>query len=281
MKVEAQIDQLREVISRYKENNPNAIIGFVPTMGALHEGHLNLIETAKQQCDFVVCSIFVNPTQFNDSKDLDRYPRNKEADQLLLESVNCDLLFYPTEDEIYPGGVPNYKIDFQGLDKVMEGAFRDNHFQGVAMVVERLFEIVNPDRAFFGLKDFQQVAIIKHMVRLRNIDIDIIPLPIVRSKEGLALSSRNQLLNASEKKDALIIVQTLNHAKEQWNDQGSVESFKQMLTDFFNKGNLRLEYLEIVDNETLQPITEKQKNVSCCIAAYCGEVRLIDNIQIS
>lgn len=171
-------------------------IGFVPTMGALHSGHLSLIESAKSQCDVVVCSIFINPTQFNDAKDFDRYPRNYNDDAELLKSVNCDILFLPSVKEIYPDESFKLNIDFGFLETVLEGKYRPGHFKGVGMVVKRLFELVNPDHAFFGLKDYQQFMVIKKLVEIYQFPIQLHGMPTIREKDGLAMSSRNKLLNS-------------------------------------------------------------------------------------
>lgn len=281
MIISEDLDTLRKAISDLKQANPDRTIGFVPTMGALHQGHLSLVNMASEHSDIVVVSVFVNPTQFNDPTDLDKYPRTLQADINLLEQSPCDILFVPSEKEVYPHGKSDYEIDLKGLDKVMEGKFRDDHFKGVCMVVERLFEIVRPDKAIFGLKDFQQVAIIKHMVQERNIDVEIISAPIIRSSKGLALSSRNSLLTEAEKDQAIHIFKTLEHAKALVHDYTSASKLQKRLLDFFNEGNLKLEYLEIVDNQTLQPTETIHSGITCCIAAYCGSVRLIDNMQLA
>jgi len=265
-----------------KKENPQSILGFVPTMGALHEGHISLINAAKVSSDKVICSIFVNPTQFNNPKDLELYPSTLESDQKLVEQNGCDYLFVPSVKEIYPSGVDApYSIDFEGLDLIMEGQFRPGHFNGVAMVVERLFALVNPDMAFFGRKDFQQVAIIKQMVRVRKLKLKIHVVETLRNQDGLALSSRNALLSEQEKNDALIVFKTLSMAREWSKTVTKTEILKLKLIDFFNSGKLKLEYLEIVDDLTLKPIDTIQKNCTCCIAAFCGNVRLIDNMSLS
>ena len=180
---------------------------------------------------------------------------------------------------MYPDGIPQYSIDFEGIDLVMEGKFRDNHFQGVAMIVERLFNAVQPDKAFFGLKDFQQVAIINQMVKVRGLKVDIIPVDIVRSESGLALSSRNQRLSENQKEEALIIYHTLLQGKS-WANELSHQELQHKMISFFNEGSLRLEYLEIVDPKTLQSPKNPEGPWHCCIAAFCGGVRLIDNVQL-
>ena len=251
-------------------------------MGALHEGHLKLIAEALKKSTRVICSIFVNPTQFNDPKDLDRYPRTLDADVELLTKAGCHYVFVPAVNEVYPNGVNMaYDIDFKGIDEVMEGVFRPGHFKGVAMVVERLFELVKPDIAFFGKKDFQQVAIIKQMVKYRQLPVQIEVVETVRSADGLALSSRNALLSANEKQDALIIFKTLEKAKKLAVAGMDAQDLKKKLRRFFNTGNLELEYLEIVHSASLQPVEKIEPGCTCCIAAYCGKVRLIDNMQLA
>ena len=210
MKIIKASHLLVEAISKIRASAPDTTIGFVPTMGALHEGHISLIETAKKQSDFVIASIFVNPTQFNDKKDLERYPRTEAKDIAMLEANSCDLVFMPDVEDIYPkNDYSGYEIDLNGLDKVMEGKFRDNHFDGVCRIVEKFFRLINPDYAFFGLKDFQQVSIIRYMVKVRGLNVSIYPCPIIREEGGLAMSSRNVLLSPEERTDAQIINQTL------------------------------------------------------------------------
>lgn len=273
---------LHLALTTFKSANPKGLIGFVPTMGALHEGHIKLIHEARKKTDLVVCSIFVNPTQFNNPNDLARYPRTLEADLLLLEHALCDIVYFPTVEDVYPHGTnEKYNIDFFGLDQVMEGKFRPGHFNGVARVVHRFFDLVKPDIAFFGRKDFQQVAIIKHLIKVKNIAVQIEEVQTERSPEGLALSSRNMLLTEEQRTDALIIFQTLSLAREFAKTEKKTELVKNKLISFFNTGKLRLEYLEIVDNISLQTPEIIESGCSCCIAAFCGEVRLIDNISIA
>lgn len=274
--------QLMGFISNLRKENPNTVLGFVPTMGALHDGHMNLIKEAKSKSDQVICSIFVNPTQFNDATDLEKYPRTIEADLKLLEENQCDFVYTPQVEDIYPNGLNEaYSITFNGLDEVMEGKFRPGHFKGVAQVVERFFKIVNPDKAFFGRKDFQQTAIIKHLVKAKSLPVEISIVETSRSTEGLALSSRNTRLNDIQLKHALIIYKTLKNAQVLFATETTVAALKEKLINYFNTGNLVLEYLEIVDNTTLQPIQNTQETCTCCIAAFCGTVRLIDNMELS
>ena len=257
-------------------------IGLVPTMGALHAGHISLVTHALSENTKVVVSIFVNPTQFNDPKDLERYPRNIDADLKLLGKTGCHIVFVPEVDEVYPGP-DKRKFNFGELETVMEGKHRPGHFNGVAQVVSKLFEMVNPDRAYFGLKDFQQLAIIKSMVKQLEIKVEIVPCPIVREESGLAMSSRNELLSAEERKNAAAISETLFRAKELGN-QKSVEGLAEWIEQNINKNRfLTVEYVAIVDDKKLQPVknwNEKNTKVAC-VAAYCGKVRLIDNIVLN
>jgi pantoate--beta-alanine ligase len=279
MKVINSVIDLNKEIESFRSKNPKVTVGFVPTMGALHNGHVSLLHKAKQASELVVCSIFVNPTQFNNKEDLKNYPRTVDADLKILEENNCDIAFFPSESEIYPKNRDKYQIDLAGLDKVLEGKFRDDHFNGVCMVVERLFDIVKPDIAAFGLKDFQQVAIIKHMISVRNINVEILPCPILRETSGLAMSSRNALLSNQQKSEAAIIYKTLAEGKAEYNNGSDLETILEKMNSVFKKGNLKLEYLEIVDNNTLNSVEYVTTNLTCCIAAYSGVVRLIDNIQ--
>jgi len=255
-------------------------IGFVPTMGALHEGHLSLVKLAGEQVDFVVVSIFVNPTQFNDKTDLDRYPRDLQKDVDLLTASACQLIFAPEPEEIYPEP-DTRQFNFGQLELVMEGKFRPGHFNGVAQVVSRLFDIVQPDKAFFGQKDFQQLAIIKEMVRKLNLDVEIVPCPIIRETDGLAMSSRNMLLSPTQRKNAVHISATLFEATNKTSEL-SVEELCQWTLNRINENEfLNTEYFEIVNETTLMPV--KNWNENCrkigCIAVHCGKIRLIDNIE--
>lgn len=254
-------------------------IGFVPTMGALHEGHLSLVKECKKNSDVTVVSIFVNPTQFNDSEDLKRYPRTLDKDVELLKTVDCDIVFAPSVEEVYPEP-DTRKFDFGYLESVMEGAKRPGHFNGVGQVVSRLFDIVRPDKAFFGMKDFQQVAIIKNMVKQLKYNIEIIPCPIIREENGLARSSRNALLDEDHKKNATHIYATLKKARTLVSEMG-VKELKQWIADEINNNPfLDTEYVEIVENTTLKVVenwTEPGTKVAC-VAVYAGKIRLIDNI---
>lgn len=277
MQVLKSKNELVSLIDSYKKEGKT--IGFVPTMGALHNGHLSLVKECKKNSDVTVISIFVNPTQFNDLEDLKRYPRTLDKDTELLKSVNCDLVFAPSVEEIYPEP-DTRKFDFGYIESVMEGAKRPGHFNGVGQVVSRLFDIVQPDKAFFGMKDFQQVAIIKNMVKQLNYNIQIVPCPIIREESGLALSSRNTLLDEDHKKNAPHIYATLKKARNLASEM-SVSDLKKWITDEINSNPyLETEYVEIVDDTTLK-VTENWKEEGikvACVAVYAGKIRLIDNI---
>lgn len=256
-------------------------IGFVPTMGALHQGHIALVLKAKSENDIVVVSIFVNPTQFNNNNDLLHYPRTVESDKKLLENVACDVLFLPEVSEMYPNGllesVP--EIDLGGLDFVMEGAHRPGHFIGVIQVVKKLFDCIGICKAYFGEKDFQQLAVIRKMVKEWSVSVEIIACLIVREDDGLAMSSRNMRLTNEERKVATQISKALFHAKEMWS-KCSLEEIKKNATTLINSNSeFKLEYFEIVDTISLKPLTNNEKkNAVACIAVHIGTVRLIDNI---
>jgi len=266
-------DHLQEI------RNGNISIGFIPTMGALHQGHLSLIKEAKKENGYVTCSIFVNPIQFNNKNDLQVYPRDINGDIKLLESGGCDFLFHPSETEMYPEPV-NEVFDFGNLDKVMEGMFRPGHFNGVAVVVKKLFEILKPDRAYFGLKDYQQLVIIHKVVNDFKLPVEIVPCSTVREEDGLAMSSRNQLLSKNDRLQAAMIYEALKMVKIQ-SGYSTINEIKKFIEQLFRKTkNTKLEYFEIVDMYTLKPLTTwaQSSNVIACIAVYVGNVRLIDNI---
>ncbi|MEN8115763.1 MAG: pantoate--beta-alanine ligase [Bacteroidota bacterium] len=254
-------------------------VGFVPTMGALHRGHLSLVKQAVKENPVVVVSIFVNPTQFNDPKDLERYPRILETDLKKLEPTGCSIVFAPNAKEVYPEP-DTRKFNFGKLEEVMEGKHRPEHFNGVAQVVSRLFDIVNPHKAYFGLKDFQQLAVIKDMVKQLQLPVEIVPCAIVREESGLAMSSRNELLTEEQRKNAVVISETLFKAQE-LKGQKSVQELTKWVVETINKNPfLDVEYFEIVDSEKLQPVNSwEEKNIKVgCVATYCGKIRLIDNI---
>lgn len=276
MKLVGTVKQLQEELGK---QGSKAGIGFVPTMGALHEGHLSLVRRAVAENQVVVVSIFVNPTQFNDPKDLERYPRTLEADLALLESTGCRLVFAPSVEEVYPEK-DTRKFNFGKLETVMEGKFRPGHFNGVAQVVSKLFDMVKPDKAYFGLKDFQQLAIIKSMVKQLDLSVEIIPCEIVREKSGLAMSSRNELLTEEQRANAALISETLKAAKELRGEK-NVQELSEWVVEKINQNPfLNVEYFEIVDDERLQPIKswEEQNTKVGCVAVFCGKIRLIDNI---
>jgi pantoate--beta-alanine ligase len=271
--VKETIHQLEEVRKKGKS------VGFVPTMGALHEGHLSLIREAKNENDFVVSSIFINPIQFNNKNDLVNYPKDLNKDIDLLLSADTDLLFLPTEEEMYPEPVTEV-FDFGGLDEVLEGKFRPGHFKGVAIVVKRLFEIIKPDKAYFGLKDYQQLLIIHRITKNYHLPVEIIPCPTIREDDGLAMSSRNQLLSKQERKQAILLYEVLKMVKIQ-SGFSSINEVKTHVDRLFRKTkDVKLEYFEIVDMYTLEPLKAwaQSKNVIACVAAWVGNVRLIDNI---
>lgn len=277
MELVHSVAELRAAIGLQKKKGKN--VGFVPTMGALHEGHLSLVQKAGEKTEFVVVSIFVNPTQFNNKEDLARYPRTLETDTRLLEVTACDLVFAPSVQEVYPEEDTRV-FDFGNLGNVMEGVHRPGHFNGVAQVVSKLFELVQPDKAFFGLKDFQQLAIINQMVHQLKLPVEIVPCPIVREKDGLAMSSRNTLLDPAQRENAVVISKTLFEAVEMAKDN-SVEKVRKWVIDSINQNAyLDTEYFEIVDDRELKPVTSWSQPVNKigCVAVHCGKVRLIDNV---
>ena len=269
-------------------------IGLVPTMGALHAGHASLVKRAVEDNNVCFVSVFVNPTQFNNKEDLAKYPRNIQRDAELLQSIGADFVFAPTPEEMYSAEEMNttFSFDFNGLDQVMEGKMRPGHFNGVVQVVSRLFYLVQPDKAYFGEKDFQQLAIIHHMVEHSSMagtfgDLQIIDCPIVREESGLALSSRNERLSESEKATAVnisrILIESLKWAKEAaaqpTNNSATVAAVQQRVIDAINAiEGLEVEYYEIVDQTTLLP-TDTFRHAIGCVTVYCGPVRLIDNIK--
>nr|WP_314600827.1 pantoate--beta-alanine ligase [uncultured Porphyromonas sp.] len=254
-------------------------IAFVPTMGALHAGHLSLVRRALSECDRCIVSVFVNPTQFNDPRDLETYPRTLEADSTLLASVGTSALFAPEVSTIYPEE-DTRTFEVGAVAEVMEGRYRPGHFNGVMQVVSRLFDIVRPDCAYFGEKDFQQIAVIRAMVRLIASPVEIIACPIVREADGLALSSRNVRLSAEERREAPQIYRILSESRS-WAKEMSPQQVIDRVTEQINAvPHLRVEYFEIVDTDSLQPIASWSDSPAPhgCITVYCGEVRLIDNI---
>ena len=276
------VETKTELQKKLFEFNAGGKIGFVPTMGALHAGHLSLVEKAISDNSVVVVSIFVNPTQFNDPNDLKRYPRNLDADLKLLESTGCNLVFAPEPKEIYPEP-DTRKFNFGKLETVMEGKHRPGHFNGVAQVVSKLFEIIKPDNAYFGLKDFQQLAIIKNMAEQLKLPVNIVPCPIVREGNGLAMSSRNELLTKEERENASLIYKTLKEAKKQYRRKSVKELADWIRQNINNNPFLTVEYVEIVNDKTLQPVETWNEECAeiACVAVFCGKVRLIDNIFLN
>ena len=280
MKVINKTSDLQAIIEQFK--NDGKSIGLVPTMGALHKGHLSLVKNSISNNDITVVSIFVNPTQFNNPNDLASYPRTVDKDLELLQTIGCDIVFAPEADDIYSKSETDsrFEFDFEGLDKVMEGKFRPGHFNGVVQIVSKLFDLVRPNRAYFGEKDFQQLAIIRLMTRRYNLPIEIVPCPIVRENSGLALSSRNSLLKDNEKQVASHIYAVLNESR-QFVPQTEVEELKQcVIAAIEQKPELKVEYFDIVDGHTLKSIVKWDESdyVVGCITVFCGNVRLIDNI---
>ncbi len=257
-------------------------IGFVPTMGALHKGHLSLLTYSQQQTDVSICSIFVNPTQFNDKKDLDRYPRMPEEDLKLLEEAGCDAVFLPNVEEIYPTNDTRI-FDFGYLDTILEGVRRPGHFNGVGQVVSILFDIIKPTRAFFGSKDYQQVLVIKSLVRQLNLNIEIVACPILREEDGLAMSSRNMLLSAEERKAASFIPDVMQMSLQMKEKGNSVFEIKRSVTNLLSKQPIyKLDYFEICDAKTLKSISDWNEATSyvAVIACFVGKIRLIDNLMM-
>jgi len=280
MQIFETTESLQEYLSTFKKKNTS--IGFVPTMGALHQGHLSLVNEAQNTCDLVVVSIFVNPTQFNNKEDLAKYPKPLKQDIRLLESVNCDVLFSPSSDEIYGDNLQAEQFNFDELDLVMEGEFRDGHFNGVGTVVKRLFEIVQPNKAFFGEKDFQQLQIIKKMVEKNKLPVKIKGCEILREKDGLAMSSRNGRLNEEQRKEASFIYKTLQKAQQLFKEESAEKVISWVQQEFQNNNLLELEYFSIADEKTLQSnhLKEKGKVYRAFIAVFAGDIRLIDNISL-
>ncbi len=256
-------------------------IGFVPTMGALHNGHISLIKNSKSQCDVTICSIFVNPLQFNDKNDLKRYPRMPEKDIALLETANCDILFLPEVEEVYNDDA-KFDFDFGTLDKVLEGKYRAGHFNGVAQVVKRLFDIVKPNKAFFGSKDFQQVMIVKSMLNQTKLGVEVVSCPILREKDGLAMSSRNTLLSEEERSISAKIPEMMEKAKTIALVKGIASAQKFISEEVLKNPLMKLDYYEICDPENLETLSELKENKAAIslIALYIGKVRLIDNLTL-
>ena len=278
MKLVHTINELRAELALQRQAGKK--IGLVPTMGALHEGHASLVRRAVAENDVVVVSDFVNPTQFNDKNDLLKYPRTLDADCKLLEKEGASFVFAPSVEEIYPEP-DTRQFDYAPLDTVMEGKYRPGHFNGVCQIVSKLFMIVEPDKAYFGEKDFQQLAIIREMVKQMNFPLEIVGCPIVREADGLALSSRNARLSEEQRRQALGISQALFCSKEYASTHSVAETQEFVEKAIADAEGLELEYFELVDGLTLQKITswEDTDYAVGCITVFCGEVRLIDNIK--
>ncbi|RIJ37697.1 pantoate--beta-alanine ligase [Pontibacter oryzae] len=280
MEVIEQVSVIRERTQALRCNGKR--IGFVPTMGALHEGHLQLLRASAQENDITVCSIFVNPTQFNNPDDYKLYPRTMEEDIAQLKTVGCDILFAPQAVDVYVQQ-PLMQFSFGALETVMEGEHRPGHFNGVATIVGKLFHFVQPHKAYFGQKDLQQVAIVKQLVQTLSFDLELVRYPTIREADGLAMSSRNTRLDAAQRQTATALYKALQLAKSQlgqkplYSIKATVEAY---LTD---KDQVKLEYFEIADPDTLQPlaVVEAGQEVALCIAAFVGPVRLIDNILVN
>lgn len=278
MEIISSIAGLDKALNPHRE--AGRTIGFVPTMGALHDGHASLIKQCVKENDVCVVSIFVNPTQFNNKEDLRLYPRTPEADYALLERIGADVVFTPSEGEMYPE--PDTRVfDFGLLDKGLEGQFRPGHFNGVAQIVSKLFTFVRPQKAYFGEKDFQQLAVVKEMAKQLDLPVTIVGVPIVREESGLAMSSRNSRLSESERKNAAGIYRALLQSRDLLNEYTPAGVADFVIGQINNVPGLRVEYFDIVDGDSLQPVGSWQDSdhIVGCIAVFCGDVRLIDVIR--
>jgi pantoate--beta-alanine ligase len=255
-------------------------IGFVPTMGALHRGHLALIDLSASDCDRTVCSIFVNPTQFNDPSDFEKYPRLVDGDIKLLEDTHCDVVFLPSVKEIYPAGQATEVIDYGAITSSLEAAMRPGHFNGVVAVLRRFFDIVQPDKAYFGEKDFQQLALVKELCRREYPEIEIVPCPIIREESGLAMSSRNQRLSEEGKIKAAKIYAMLQHVAAKRESQGLNLLLSDAVKELEKEGDLRVEYFHVIDAQSFDVLTEYTENARLVIAVWLEGVRLIDNLSL-
>ncbi len=277
MKTFSKVSDLKEELALLDKSS----IGFVPTMGALHAGHRSLVEKARRECKTVVVSVFVNPTQFNDKNDLRNYPRTPEADAAVLEAAGADYVLMPSVEEIYPEP-DTREFDFGQVDKVMEGATRPGHFNGVAQVVSRLFAIVEPSKAYFGEKDFQQIAVIKAMVEQLGLDVEIVECPIIRDVDGLALSSRNTLLTPEYRAAAPHIYQVISQCEAKSAELSPAELTRWVVEQVEADGLLKVIYFQAVDALSLQQVESwnESPRIQGCIAVQAGEIRLIDNVKI-
>lgn len=273
--------ELQHLLSPIREQGK--VLGFVPTMGALHQGHLSLVEKAFCECDKVVISLFVNPTQFDNKTDLEKYPRDLKKDIRLLADNFPDLIiFSPVADELYEGEIKSKHFDFGPISEVMEGKYRSGHFEGVGTVLELFFDIIKPDKAFFGEKDFQQLQIVKKLVEITGQPVEIIACPISREGNGLALSSRNRLLTENQREEAGFIYQTLQKARELFGTKNATFVADWARSEFAQNPHFELEYFEIADEETLKPAREKAtgRKYRAFVAAKLGNIRLIDNLAL-
>ena len=277
MIVISKVNELEKAVEAFRIEGKS--IGLIPTMGALHEGHLSLVNRCRRENDVVVVSVFVNPTQFNNKEDLRTYPRTEEADKALLAEAGCDIVFMPTVEEVYPE--PDTRVFNLGpVAEVMEGAMRPGHFNGVAQIVSKLFMMVKPDRAYFGEKDFQQIAVIRQMVKSEGFKLQIVPCPIVREADGLAKSSRNVRLSPEARQTAPNIYRTLRESID-YAKSHTVAETQKFVTDTINSyPDMEVEYYQIVDGITLMPVNDWNETnyIVGCVTVYCGGVRLIDNI---
>jgi pantoate--beta-alanine ligase len=277
LKIFTSKHELQQYLLQRRQNGET--IGLVPTMGALHQGHLSLIALARQQCSLTVCSIFVNPTQFTNPDDLQNYPRPIEADIEKLTAAGCDVLFNPSVNEMYAAN-EQWHINLGQLEHLLEGEFRPGHYQGVTQVVFKLFDIVKPDAAFFGQKDYQQVLVITKMVEILNMPVKLVMVPISREAEGLAMSSRNIHLSADDRQHALVLSKALHWVTEKFNGENLQQVTDEAIALIDNQAGVKLEYFEVVDAQTLLPATNANPHLVALTAAQVGKTRLIDNMII-
>ncbi len=272
--------EIKSYLTAQKERGKT--VGLVPTMGALHQGHLSLVNKAKRKNDIVVVSIFVNPTQFDKKEDLTNYPKTIENDTELLKSVSCHVLFFPSVEEIYENQLLSEKFDFDGLEHKMEGKFRKGHFDGVGTIVKTLFKIIEPNKAYFGQKDFQQLQIIKKMVRKNRLNVKIKGCPIFRENDGLAMSSRNTRLSAKQRADAPFIYKTLKKVRAKLISENILEVTEWVENQFKKHPSFNLEYFTIADEKSLETLKNKElnKKYRAFIAVFASKIRLIDNIRL-
>lgn len=269
----------RQAIRKYLNEHPQLSVGFAPTMGALHNGHLSLIKRSKSENDITVCSIFVNPTQFNNPADLEKYPRPIEADMAKLESAGCDILFAPEVSEMYDDN-EQWHLDIGPVEHLLEGEFRPGHYQGVMQIVFKLLDVVKPHNLYMGQKDYQQFLVVQRMVELLNLQVDMVMCPIEREADGLAMSSRNVHLSDTERKRALVLSKTLNYIKDHFDVSREAELEEQAMEMLAAEEGVEPEYFRIVDGKTLYPATPASTSVVALTAAKVGKTRLIDNVLI-